>query len=90
LAKRTFSAKERIGVNAVERIVTVDMNWLWREQFIGDFDIDGQIEAVGDDNRPTGKLYAVQVKSGVSYFRGAKDTIPFRKTPSLFMSTTIT
>ena len=53
------------------------MGWIWREQTVADFGIDAHIEAVGHNGRPTGQLFAVQVKSGASYFRGAKDTIAF-------------
>lgn len=77
MSARTFSPQERIGVNAVERLVTLEMEWLWREQFVADFGIDGQIEVVGRDRRPTGQLFAVQVKSGPSYFRGQGETVPF-------------
>lgn len=65
-------------MNAVERIVTHDMKWIWREQPVADFGIDGQIEPIGDDGRPNGQLIAVQVKSGPSYFRGTKDNLTFR------------
>jgi len=75
--RRTFDPTERIGVNAVERIVTKDFNWIWREQQVADFGVDGQIEAVDPDGRPTGQLFAVQIKSGPSYFRGTGETIPF-------------
>jgi hypothetical protein len=63
-------------VNAVEAIVTQKMKWIWREQFVSDFGIDGQIEVVSN-GKPIGKLFAVQVKSGVSYFSGKKNSIPF-------------
>lgn len=74
---RTFNSTERIGVNAVEKIVTKDLHWIWREQNVADFGVDGQIEAVDQDRTPTGKLFAVQVKTGKSYFRGNGATIPF-------------
>ncbi len=77
MARRQFNPQERVGVNAVEKIVISDMQWIWREQAVADFGIDGLIEAVGPDGRPNGKLFAVQVKSGASYFRGGKDTLPF-------------
>ena len=77
MPRRTFDPTERIGVNAVERIVTKDFNWIWREQQVADFGVDGQIEAVDPDGRPTGQLFAVQIKSGPSYFRGTGETIPF-------------
>lgn len=77
MSRRKFDPTERIGVNAVERIVTKDFSWIWREQDVSDFGVDGQIEAVDPSGRPTGQLFAVQVKSGPSYFRGSGETIPF-------------
>ncbi len=77
MPRRTFNPTERIGVNAVERIVTAGFNWIWREQHAADFGVDGQIEVVDQDGRPTGRLFAVQVKAGPSYFRGTGDNIPF-------------
>ncbi len=77
MPRRTFNPTERIGVNAVERTVTAEIKWIWREQPVADFGVDGQIETVDHDGRPTGYLFAVQVKSGPSYFRGTGETIPF-------------
>ena len=77
MPRRTFNPTERIGVNAVERIVTAELKWIWREQPVADFGVDGQIEAVDHDGKPTGHLFAVQVKSGASYFLGTEETIPF-------------
>jgi hypothetical protein len=53
------------------------MQWIWREQFTSDVGIDAQIEAVDNSGKPSGKLIAVQVKGGSSYFRGTETTIPF-------------
>lgn len=77
MSRREFDPTERIGVNVVERIVTAGFNWIWREQPIADFGVDGQIEVVDHDGKPTGQLFAVQVKAGTSYFRGTGETIPF-------------
>jgi hypothetical protein len=76
--KRRFSPAERLGINAVERIVAADMNWIWREQAVADFGVDGQIEVASSDGKPTGRLIAVQVNSGLSYFRGNGNSFPFR------------
>ena len=59
---------ERLGVNAVDYIVT-RARCIWRETFLRDVGIDGQIEHVTDDGRATGRMVLVQVKSGPSYFR---------------------
>jgi hypothetical protein len=59
---------ERIGVNAVEAIFLNDFDWLFREQRVSDYGIDAQVEIVEHD-KPTGKLLALQIKTGPSYFR---------------------
>jgi len=59
---------DRRGVNAVEAIFINELKWAFREQTISDFGIDAQAEVVEDD-KLTGKLIALQIKTGVSYFR---------------------
>ncbi|PKG86493.1 hypothetical protein CXF85_01965 [Colwellia sp. 75C3] len=65
------SNSERIGIYTVgaqfERI-----GCIFREQAIVDCGIDAQIEAVEDENA-SGKLIALQIKSGASYFKEEKD-----------------
>ncbi|MDQ7731713.1 DUF4365 domain-containing protein [Halomonas sp. SpR1] len=69
---------ERVGVHKFALTILQDFNWLEREQPISDHGIDFQIEIV-DDGHPTGMLYAVQLKSGRSYFnKSTKDAIVFR------------
>ena len=63
---------ERIGVIAVQEIVYNKLDWIFREQPIEDFGIDAQIEVNATDY-PTGKLIALQIKSGKSYFAEADD-----------------
>ncbi|WP_159319771.1 DUF4365 domain-containing protein [Tenacibaculum maritimum] len=48
-------------------IVTKNLGWIFREQMISDVGIDAIIEQV-DDGYPTGKLIAVQIKSGKGNF----------------------
>jgi hypothetical protein len=74
---RKFDPTERIGVNAVERIVTKEFKWIWRGQDVADFGIDGQIEVVDGNGHPTGQLLAVQVKSGPSYFKRGQEAVAF-------------
>lgn len=57
----------RLGVNLVERIF-IEYGWKWREQPISDYGVDAQVEIAVND-RPTGQLIAIQIKSGASYFR---------------------
>jgi len=56
---------ERIGVNAVESIVLKELGWIFREQPTSDYGIDCHTE-ITEDN-PTGRLIALQIKSGKSY-----------------------
>lgn len=57
----------RIGVNKVECIVLEELKWIFREQPISDYGIDAHIE-ITDKTYPTGKLIALQIKSGESFF----------------------
>lgn len=66
------------GVNKVA-VVANRARCLWRPTPTKDVGIDGQIEHVAPDGEPSGRLIAVQVKSGDSYFRGEKDDrVPYR------------
>lgn len=57
---------ERLGVSALAYFFA-GLGWLFREQPIHDFGIDAHVEIV-EDERPTGKLIALQIKSGSSFF----------------------
>jgi hypothetical protein len=59
---------ERRGVIAVDAIFTNEFKWAFREQTVIDFGIDAQVEVVAND-RLTGKLIALQIKTGDSYFK---------------------
>ncbi|CAL74728.1 conserved hypothetical protein [Bradyrhizobium sp. ORS 278] len=59
---------EREGVNAVSQIFTKELGWIFREQTIVDWGIDAQVETATED-KPTGRLLALQIKSGKSFFR---------------------
>jgi len=72
-----FDPTERVGVNAVERIVLEDLDWIFREQPVIDMGIDAHIELV-EEGRPSGKLIAVQIKTGPSHFRETDDAYVFR------------
>lgn len=67
-----YSPTERVGVNATERIVVKDLGWIFREQLVVDQGIDAHIERV-DNKEPTGKLIALQIKSGLSHFKEKAD-----------------
>ena len=60
--------QERAGVNAVA-MAAGQMNLVWRETPVGDVGIDGQLEYVTASGQASGRIAAVQIKSGPSYFR---------------------
>lgn len=62
-----YNPIERIGVNAVERIIIEELQWIFREQAIVDVGIDALIEIVKEHN-PSGKFIASQIKSGKGNF----------------------
>jgi hypothetical protein len=68
MRRKDSQATELEGVAFVDLIVSRDLRWLFREQSKSDFGIDAHIEVVEDDE-VTGKLLAVQIKSGDSYFK---------------------
>jgi hypothetical protein len=59
---------DREGVNAVERIFVKELGWIFREQTIADWGIDAHVE-VANEQEPTGRLLALQIKSGKSFFK---------------------
>ncbi|MFH1829503.1 MAG: DUF4365 domain-containing protein [Pseudomonadota bacterium] len=59
---------ERIGVHKFALTILEKFNWLEREQPIADYGIDLHVEIV-EDGKPTGMLYAIQIKSGKSYLK---------------------
>jgi hypothetical protein len=59
---------DRRGVNAVESILLNDFKWPFREQAVIDHGIDAQAEVI-EGEKLTGKLIALQIKTGPSYFR---------------------
>lgn len=72
-----MGSEERIGVKEVG-IIFEKIGYVFREQPIEDYGIDAIIEE-RDGNKLTGKLIAVQIKSGDSYFKETvKDKIIFR------------
>ena len=62
-----FNNKERLGVNAVEKII-LEANWIARSILQTDVGVDMEVE-VCDNGEPTGQLIALQIKSGKSYFK---------------------
>lgn len=74
----TYNNEERIGIYSVAKIFSEQLKWIFREQPINDFGIDGFVELTRlslnlKDLIPIGKLFGVQIKSGKSFFKEAKD-----------------
>lgn len=68
---------ERLGVSTLDHFFS-EQGWLFREQTTHDYGIDAHIEIV-EEQRPTGKLIALQIKSGTSFFKEeAADSYVFR------------
>ena len=59
---------ERRGVALVQSLTVTDLRWIFREQAVSDVGIDAHLEVVVE-GRATGRLLALQIKSGESYFR---------------------
>lgn len=59
---------ERLGISAVQAYAA-RRKQIWRETDTGDVGIDGHFEFVSPEGYATGRLVAVQVKSGSSYFK---------------------
>ncbi|MER7141359.1 DUF4365 domain-containing protein [[Kitasatospora] papulosa] len=77
---RSTHLTERVGVSLVSLHVVSELGWLFREQETSDVGIDAQLEVVlgasinpGTSGKSTGRLLAVQIKSGPSQFAGAAD-----------------
>ncbi|MPS81770.1 MAG: DUF4365 domain-containing protein [Achromobacter sp.] len=60
-------AQERRGISAVASYAA-DRAQIWRETGTGDVGIDGNLEYVTHEGFATGRIVAVQVKAGPSYF----------------------
>lgn len=67
---------DRAGIHAVGGLFT-KLNWAFREQPTSDFGIDAQAEKLNEDGSAGGKLIALQIKSGASYFRLRGDNYVF-------------
>ena len=68
----TTDQTDRAGIHAVGLTFT-KLNWAFREQPTSDFGIDAQAEKLNPDGKAGGKLIALQIKTGKSYFRERGD-----------------
>lgn len=66
MSKR-YTPTERLGVNLAENNF-LGIEWIFREEPIVDMGIDAQIELC-EDGVPTGRLIALQIKTGESWFK---------------------
>src|SRR5215213_4072824 len=67
----TYSTADRQGdkgMRIVERIASEELDCVFRDQTSSDFGIDCLLEVLTDNGDATGRLLAVQVKCGASYF----------------------
>lgn len=69
----TTNHQERRGINAVAEAMA-RAGLIWRETPMADVGIDGQIEYVNPEGFATGRIIAVQVKSGPSFFKEKENT----------------
>jgi len=67
---------ERSGIHAVAKKLT-EMRCIWRETRNTDVGIDGQIEFINSNGYSTGHLLAMQIKSGLSYFKQGNENYLF-------------
>lgn len=58
---------ERLGVSTLDHFFS-EHGWLFREQTTHDYGIDAHVE-IAEKHGPTGKLIALQIKSGSSFFK---------------------
>ncbi|GGM95009.1 hypothetical protein GCM10011609_35660 [Lentzea pudingi] len=56
------------GVRAVADLVEDELEWIFRDQPVQDYGIDAHAEIETDDELVTGRLIALQIKSGSSWF----------------------
>ena len=57
-----------LGTAAVALAVARDLRWVFREQPFDDYGIDALVEIV-EDWFVSGKLFALQIKSGLGWFK---------------------
>jgi len=53
----------------ISYLVAAELGWLYRDQETSDMGIDAHFEVVSDAGHASGRLLAVQIKSGLSYFK---------------------
>ena len=66
------NSTERVGVHHVAKFFAF-YKWIFREQTTDDYGVDAHVETIDKDGKPTGKLIAIQIKSGESYFKSKNE-----------------
>ncbi|WP_313040729.1 DUF4365 domain-containing protein [Sphingobium yanoikuyae] len=69
---RSTDETNRIGISAISLMFS-KLRWAFREQPTSDFGIDAHVEKLADDGMGLGKLIALQIKTGQSYFKKRGD-----------------
>lgn len=72
MKKTRYDPVEDEGVNTVGRIFNRELKWIFREQQKADMGIDAHVE-ICDSGHPSGRLIALQIKSGESWFKEQSD-----------------
>jgi hypothetical protein len=70
-SRKTNGQLERSGVHRIASVFCEHFDWIFREQSVEDFGIDATVEETVNGT-PTGKLIALQIKSGDSHFHKSK------------------
>src|SRR5260370_28915451 len=63
---------ENMGVGAA-MVEFSSWGWAFRSQYVKDYGIDAHTEPFDGPHQPSGRLLALQIKSGDSYFREEAD-----------------
>ena len=72
MRRRRSAQMAQEGVAQTQLVVVKTLGWIFREQPTEDFGIDAHVEIV-DEEVVTGRLLALQIKSGPSFFEEAAD-----------------
>ncbi|MCD4795267.1 MAG: DUF4365 domain-containing protein [Bacteroidales bacterium] len=71
-----YKNTDRLGVIESDRVITKEINWIFREQPVIDVGIDAIIEEV-IKHVPTGRLIAIQIKTGKGNFHISKKHLTY-------------
>ncbi|MGF6489133.1 DUF4365 domain-containing protein [Pseudomonas frederiksbergensis] len=75
---KQYDSTERTGVSLVQYIVSKELGWIFREQFVSDMGVDAHLELV-IRGIPTGLLVGAQIKSWrKSNFKETPDSFIYR------------